>query len=127
MSARIKILTIVYILILAGIIILADFNGTNFFSFFRYIPYGDKVGHFCLMGMFSFLLNLALKARTVQFWKFSYLLGSLIVGVIVLTEEFSQKFISGRTFDFNDLVFDFAGIILFGEAARFICRKMVKN
>lgn len=127
MSARIKILTVVYILILAGIIVIADLNGTGYFRFVHYIPYGDKVGHFCLMGMLSFLVNLVLRARTVSLWKFDYLLGSLIVAAIVLVEEFSQKFVGGRTFDFGDLLFDFAGIIVFGEAARFICRRMIKS
>lgn len=125
-SAGIKILTVVYILILTGIIVLADLNGTRFFAFLRYIPYGDKVGHFCLMGMFAFLLNLALKAKTVRVWRVEYLLGSLIVAAIVTIEEFSQIYISGRTFDWDDLFFDFAGIIVFGEIARIVCRKIVK-
>lgn len=123
MSARIKILTIVYILILAGIIILADFKGTNFFAFLRYIPYGDKVGHFCLMGMFAFLLNLVLKAKTISVWRLEYLPGSLIVMFAVAIEEFSQIFVNGRTFDWDDLLFDFAGIVIFGEIARLVCRK----
>ena len=127
MSARIKILTAIYILILAGIIFLADTNGTNYFRFVRYIPYGDKVGHFGLMGMLSLLVNLALKARTIQVWKLNYLLGSLIVSMIVLAEEFSQRFVSGRTFDAGDLLFDFAGIFLFGELARFVWRKTIES
>jgi polysaccharide biosynthesis protein VpsQ len=127
LSARIKILTVVYILILVGIIVLADLNGTNYFSFIRYIPYGDKIGHFCLMGMFSLLVNLVLKAKTIRLWKFSYLLGSLIVAGVVLVEEFSQKYVGGRTFDLVDLLFDFAGIIVFGEIARLMCRKRVRS
>lgn len=75
------------------------------------------------MGFFSFLLNLALNARTVSAWKFNYLLGSLIVLTVVTLEEFSQIFIRGRTFDLTDLVADFLGIFLFGELARFICRR----
>jgi polysaccharide biosynthesis protein VpsQ len=86
MSPRIKILTVVYILILVGIIVLADINGTSYFMFMHYIPYGDKVGHFVLMGMFSLMLNLALRARTIRIWRLNYLLGSLIVAVLVLIE-----------------------------------------
>lgn len=123
MSARIKVLTVVYILILVGIVVLADLKGTDFFSFIRYIPYGDKIGHFCLMGILSLLVNLVLKAKTVRIRKLSYLLGSLIVAAIVLAEEFSQMFVSGRTFDFVDLLFDFAGIIVFGEMARWWQRR----
>lgn len=120
MSARVKILTAVYIFILAVIIFLADTKGTQYLlSFVGNIPYGDKIGHFCLMGTFSFLVNLSLKCRAV----YRILLGSLIVLSIVTTEEFSQIFVSGRTFDLGDLLFDFIGIVIFGEAARFVCQR----
>jgi polysaccharide biosynthesis protein VpsQ len=127
MSPRIKILTVVYILILVGIIVLADINGTSYFMFMHYIPYGDKVGHFVLMGMFSLMLNLALRARTIRIWRLNYLLGSLIVAVLVLIEEISQIFVGGRTFDFGDLLSDYAGVLVFGEIARLICRKRLRK
>jgi VanZ family protein len=119
-----KIFLVVYIFILAVIIFLADRKGTRYMlNFVGNIPYGDKLGHFLLMGGFSFLLNLVLNARNFKFWKISYLLGSLIVLVVVTIEEISQKFVSGRTFDWSDLVFDFLGIFIFGELAKFICRR----
>ncbi len=111
-------------LILAGIIFVADQKGTRYLlKFIGYLPFGDKIGHFCLMGMFSFLLNLTLNAKSVGFGKFRYLLGSLIVLALVTLEEFSQIFISGRSFDLGDLAFDYLGIFLFGELARFVCQK----
>ena len=123
-SARMKILLVVYIFILAVIIFLASQKGTRYMlNFVGNIPYGDKLGHFLLMGGFSFLLNLVLNARVFRLWKFSYLLGSLIVLAVVTIEEISQKFVAGRTFDWSDLVFDFLGIFIFGELARFICRR----
>src|SRR5215204_725624 len=123
-SARMKIFLVVYIFILAFIIFLADRKGTRYLlNFVGNIPYGDKLGHFLLMGGFSFLLNLVLNARTFKLWKINYLLGSLIVLVIVTIEEISQNFVAGRTFDWGDLVFDFLGIFLFGELAGFICRR----
>ena len=119
-----KILLIVYILVLAVIIFLADRRGTRYMlNFVGNIPYGDKLGHFLLMGGFSFLLNLVLNARTFRLWKFNYLLGSLIVLIVVTIEEISQMFVAGRTFDWSDLVFDFLGIFLLGELARFICQR----
>nr|AIA12905.1 VanZ like family [uncultured bacterium] len=119
-----KILLVVYIFILAVIIFLADRKGTRYMlNFVGNIPYGDKLGHFLLMGGFSFLLNLVLNARSLTVWKFSYLLGSLIVLVTVTLEELSQIFVAGRTFDWSDLVFDFLGIFIFGELARYICRR----
>ena len=92
-------------------------------NFVGNIPYGDKLGHFVLMGGFSFLLNLVLSAKTFGFGKFNYLLGSLIVFVVVTLEEISQIFVSGRTFDWGDLIFDYFGIFVFGELARFICQR----
>jgi VanZ family protein len=48
------------------------------------------------------------------------LLGSLIVLAIVTVEEVSQIFVQGRSFDAGDLLADGAGILIFGEIARFI-------
>ncbi len=119
-----KILLIVYVFVLAGIIFIASRKGTRYvLNFVGNIPYGDKLGHFFLMGGFSFLLNLVLNAKTFGVGKFNYLLGSLIVLVVVTLEEISQRFVAGRTFDWGDLVFDYLGIFVFGELARFICRR----
>ncbi len=129
MSARIKILGAIYIFVLAGIIVLVDVRETQFlFRVVRKFPLGDKIGHFCLMGMFSLVVNLILSARTIRVWKLNYLLGSLIVLVIVTIEEISQIFIRGRTFDAGDLVAGAAGVIIFGEIARLIySRQAVKS
>lgn len=128
MSVRIKILAALYILVLAGIVVLADIKETQYlFRPVRRLPYGDKIGHFLLMGMFSFIVNLILKARTIRVWKLKYLLGSLIVLAIVTAEEFSQIFICGRSFDLTDLAADFSGIIVFGEIARLVCRRFLRG
>ena len=127
-SARMKILLIVYVFVLAVIIFIASQKGTRYvLDFVGNIPYGDKIGHFVLMGGFSLLLNLALQAKTFGVGKFNYLLGSLIVVVVVTLEEISQIFVSGRTFDWGDLVFDYLGIFVFGELARLICRRKTQN
>lgn len=128
MSARIKILAAVYILVLAGIVILADVRETQYlFKPIRRLPYGDKIGHFLLMGFLSFAVNLALNARVIRIWRVNFLLGSLIVLAVVSLEEFSQIFVRGRSFDYTDLVADFAGILIFGEAARLIFKRTAKN
>lgn len=123
---RVKILAALYVLLLAGIVVLADVRETQYlFKPIRDLPYGDKIGHFLLMGMFSLAVNLVLQARSVSIWKIRYLLGSLIVFGVVMAEEFSQIFIRGRSFDLTDLAADSAGIIIFGEIARMICRKFL--
>jgi hypothetical protein len=127
-NVRIKIVTAVYVLILAGIVVLADFRGTQYLlNFVGGVPFGDKIGHFVLMGTFSFLLNLTFGAKMYKVWKVNFLLGSLIVLTLVTLEEFSQIFVAGRSFGATDLIFDCAGIFIFGRAARFVCRKTEKN
>ncbi len=124
MSAKIKIITLIYVFIVAGIVFLADYKSTRYLLKFSVgIPYFDKVGHFLLMGGFSFLVNLWLKVKTFSVWKFRYLTGSLIVLIIVTLEELSQIFISGRSFDIGDLAADYAGIIIFGELAKVFCQR----
>ena len=116
-------IAVIYIFMLAGIIILAGLNGTRFFSFIGYLPFGDKIRHFCLMGTFSFVVNPALNARTDRVWKLNYLLGSLIVLTVVAAEEFLQMYVRGRTFDLTDLAADASGIFIFGAFARFVIHK----
>jgi polysaccharide biosynthesis protein VpsQ len=123
-SAGVKILTLGYIFILAAVIFIANKKSTRYLlDFIGYIPYGDKLGHFFLMGGLSFLINLLLQARIVRFGKLRILIGSLLVLSVVTIEEFSQLFIRGRTFDWTDLVADLAGIIIFGELAGLVYHK----
>lgn len=124
MPKRIKILTAVYILILAGIVALVNDKSTQYLlRFSGGIPYFDKIAHFLLMGGFSFLVNLVLKARFASIGKIRYLMGSMIVFLIVTVEELSQIFVSGRTVDIGDLAADYLGIVIFGELARFTYQK----
>ncbi len=128
MSARIKILAVVYIFVLAGIVVLADVRETQYlFMPIKRIPYGDKIAHFLLMGFLSFAVNLALNVKTFRLWRINFLFGSLITLTVVTLEEISQIFVRGRSFDYRDLIADSAGIFIFGEAARLILRKTSRN
>lgn len=86
-------------------------------SFSGGVPYGDKIGHFLVMGLLSLLVNLLLNSRRQSIGKRKFLLGSLIVAGIVTAEEFTQIFIPSRTFSPFDLVADYAGILFFGRLA----------
>lgn len=115
-----RIFTVCYICILAGIIYLANTKSTqSLLKFTGNIPFGDKIGHFFLMGIFALLLNCSLNFKRV--WRLS--LGSLIVLVIVTIEEISQIFVRGRTFSWKDLVADFLGIIILGELGGLITKR----
>lgn len=122
---RIKWLTAFYLLALCLIVFLADRQQTqHLFNFIWAIPYGDKCGHFFLMGTLSFLLNLSLSKSHPR--KPFLSTASLIVFSLVALEEFSQIFVRGRTFDLMDLLFDALGILLFGHLAQLIKARQQK-
>lgn len=98
-----------------------------FIKLIQQIPYGDKLGHFLLIGSMSLLLNLALQVRKIQISKFSFLLGSVILFTIITIEEFSQMFFPNRTFDLVDLFFNYLGIFVFGKLAIFIGKSIWKK
>jgi VanZ family protein len=120
---KIKILTGIYVFFFAVLVILADLRGTrHLLDFVGGIPFGDKIGHFILIGIFSLLVNLSLGAKTRRSGGLNFPVGSLIVSAIVTIEEFSQLFVGGRSFDINDLLADYLGIFVFGRIARSIYR-----
>ena len=113
-----RFVTVLYLVLLPGIVLLADdrqYHGL--FDGVRRIPGGDKLGHFLLMGLLSFLLNVSLDCRTLRVFGRTLLTGSLVACVAVTLEELSQLFVRYRTFDFADLLFDYGGIWVFGRLA----------
>ena len=120
---RMKLLTVLYILALAAIIYMADHKEyESVFTPIKAIPFHDKLGHFFLMGLLSFVVNSSFPGLRVKLWS-TVLKGSLIVASLVTLEEFSQLFITFRSFDPGDLLFDYLGIIIFGELAFYIASK----
>lgn len=114
-------LTLAFIVLLVLIVIVADSGrGQVFFALIEAIPGGDKTGHFVLMGLASFLVNLSLSAARVQIGPVRLLKGSLIVAVVVTLEEASQLLFASRGASVLDLLADYAGIVLFGAFAAWI-------
>ena len=89
---------------------------------YRSIPFGDKLGHFVLVGLLAFLINLALEARSIRIGGRVILSGSFYVSIGVLLEEFSQLAVPTRSFSLSDLVADFLGIWMAGIWVRRVCR-----
>ena len=81
-----------------------------FFQFIASIPYGDKLGHFCLIGLLTLIMNFAFKLKSFKVCSMELFLGTMLVVTFVIVEEFSQYYIPNRTFD---LFANFIGIILF--------------
>lgn len=114
-------LTISYIGLILLIIIAADMGQLNFFiRWIHSIPYGDKLGHFLLVGMLALVINLSWNAARFQWWWGSILKGSLLVFILITLEEFSQLFISYRHFDLGDLFSNYLGILLLGHLAIYL-------
>jgi VanZ family protein len=84
------------------------------------IPYGDKGGHLILMGLLSLTVNLSFKCTQWTVGQHTFLKGSVIIAILVTLEEISQLFISSRSFDWGDLLFDYLGILAFGQLAWYL-------
>lgn len=90
--------TAAFFVFLVWIIHLADSGKTMpFFQMAKSTPYGDKIGHFILFGFFAFLLILVFRWR--GFWAGPLFIpyGALLVVVLVVVEEASQRWFPGRT------------------------------
>jgi len=118
---RFRIVCVLFVLFLGSVVYAADMGiGQPYFDVIRSLPLGDKASHFALMGVFSVLANLALQRRTLRPGRVGVRLGTVAVSVAVVTEELSQIWIPGRTFDFWDLAADFLGIACGALAARLL-------
>lgn len=118
---KFKLVTGAYVLLLVIIVALADWRAPQpLFAFMYGIPYGDKLGHFFVMGLFSLVLNLSLSCRAFVVRGVRVLKGTLIVLCLVMLEETSQLFIRHRSFDMVDLLFDCLGIFTFDLCARYL-------
>jgi VanZ family protein len=82
------------------------------------VPGGDKVGHFALFGILSFLLNKSalnlfpnrMPARLV-------LTVSLLLAIVIGLEEWSQSLFPARTMSLTDLLASYTGVGMFALLA----------
>jgi hypothetical protein len=98
-----------------------------FFDFVAHIPYGDKLGHFCLFGVLTLAANFTFKLKSFQGLSVKVYLGSIGVCIFVVLEEFSQFFIINRTVDALDLSADFIGILFFNIVTKYLQKNMHNN
>lgn len=105
-----KWLALLFILFMLGVILLADLGSlpSPVAILYRF-PNGDRVGHFILFGILTFLVNSAFPRR-VRIMHVDVYQGSLIIATLATLEEISQLFFSYRTFDLIDLTFTLMGI-----------------
>jgi VanZ family protein len=99
------------------VIVLADTGHLGGVGKIYDFPGGDKVGHFVLFGLLSFVINLSVfEARPLapladKGWL--ALISSLILAVFVGLEEYSQRFFPVRSSDIFDFLASCAGIAFF--------------
>ena len=112
-------LAVLFLGFVAFIIFSAD-NGSmpKFIANLYNFPNGDKVGHFVLFGLLSFVINLSVfEARPLADKKRLAIITSLILALFVGLEEYSQRFFPKRTADIFDFLASCAGIAFFAWLA----------
>ncbi|MDN3652302.1 VanZ family protein [Thalassotalea ponticola] len=108
-----RLIATLMLIFIIGLLFMANTGQDNvFFQLKRDLPFGDKIGHFMLFGGLAMLANFAVRFRHVA--GFTWLqYGSVAVLALSTLEEFSQIFITTRTFSLYDLAANFLGISLF--------------
>ena len=112
---------VVFFCFILWVIYLANTGQNNmFFQLVASIPYGDKLGHFCLFGLLTLATNIAFKFKSFKVYSKELFLGTAFVFTFVVIEECSQYFIPNRTFDLIDLSADFIGILFFNVVTSYL-------
>ncbi|WP_235838571.1 VanZ family protein [Cognaticolwellia aestuarii] len=126
----ISLLSVAFLGFIVWIIYLANTGQSSvFFNLVASIPYGDKLGHFCLFGLLTLGFNFVFKLKSFNlvFFNLASLkvyVGSSVVLLFAVLEELSQYFIPNRTLDATDLLADVVGILLFNLITKFISRSV---
>ena len=110
----VNLMTGAYLLFLCAVSLTANsYLGKVLYPFLKLIPDSDKIIHFTLVGILTFVLNLNFKNKKIRFLSNKWLLGSLIAFGVVTLEEFSQLFLEHRSFTIADLFANYCGILIF--------------
>lgn len=84
----------------------------------------DKLGHFIFMGLCTFLINFLLHGREITFLGMPFLLGNAILIGFTTIEEVRHLFLAHRNFEILDLLSCYAGILIFGNFAALLVKKI---
>jgi hypothetical protein len=118
-TCAIRLALLAFSAFLGVVIYAADLGaGPRYWGWLSRVPLGDKFCHLGFMSTLTALTNLALRCRRGRLSHHSLLLGTLIVAIVVVAEEFLQIWIPGRNFELLDLSADLLGIACGDLAAR---------
>jgi VanZ family protein len=111
--------TLLFSLFIIAIIVCANLNRfPRLLEPVSDFPGGDKLGHFILFGILSFLLN---KSALILFPKRNpvrlILTVSLLLFILIGLEERSQSLFPSRTMDLIDLFASYLGVFVFAWLA----------
>lgn len=117
-----KKLTILYALFLATIVVGANTGVLKpFLDWLHMLPWGDKVCHFVLVGMLSFLVSVTLSNKIRRWPKRTVVLGTIVIlASLTSLEELSQSMLTFRRFSQGDLLANVLGTFCFGLVALFV-------
>lgn len=97
-------------LVIAWAVYAADMGQRNVvFTFVRSLPFGDKIGHFCLFGTLCFFATLGTNFHRFTLQQIHIPSATSIILSLALLEEITQAWSPYRTFDLMDLLADFLG------------------
>lgn len=99
---------LLYFLALVAMVVAADNGRLRAARLAHEIPWGDKIGHFVLMGILAFTITAAVRRRHI-------LVANTVLILVVVLEEGSQLWLRYRHFEVLDLVANLAGIIVFAR------------
>lgn len=102
---------VVYLLFILSVMLVADMGILVNFPLAR--PPYDKLGHFILYGIASFLCHRATGKKTINILNYQAPIGPLIFTIFTAAEELLQAILPNRTASIEDFLFSFGGIIIF--------------
>ena len=107
--------TLLFSVLIVAIVIGADANRLpRPINIIQHVPGGDKIGHFILFGILSFLLNKSVLLLFPERNSFRIILfTSLLLSIVIGLEEWSQALFPSRTMSISDLIASYAGVLFF--------------
>ena len=119
MKKWLLLVTLLFSFLIVAIVVGADIGRfPSLLQPFYDFPGGDKVGHFILFGILSFLLNKSALAFFPQRAPTRLVLTvSLLLAIVIGLEEWSQSLFPSRTMSLIDLLASYAGVTVFALLA----------